>query len=82
MSSHKSLIQKKSFDIYGHLTSISLESEFWEALKEIAQKETVSVRSLVLKIDEERLKSQSEEILPNLSSRLRVFILNYYRKSS
>lgn len=73
---------KKSFDIYGHYTSVSLESEFWEALQEIANAEGQSVRSIVLKVDEERLKNQSihpDRPPPNLSSRIRVFILGYYR---
>lgn len=73
---------KKSFDIYGHYTSVSLESEFWEALQEIASAEDQSVRSIVLKVDEERLKKlvdHPDRPPSNLSSRIRVFILNYYR---
>ncbi len=87
---------KKSFDIYGHYTSVSLEAEFWDALQEIARARDQSVRSIVLKVDEERLKRASIEVSDgvgsnlkgnlsdnsppsNLSSRLRVYILNYYR---
>lgn len=73
---------KKSFDIYGHYTSVSLESEFWEALQEISKLEDKSVRSIVLNIDEERLKNQANDPNrppPNLSSRIRVYVLNYYR---
>ena len=76
---------KKSFDIYGHYTSVSLEAEFWEALQEIARLEEKSVRSIVLTIDEDRLKSQTNDPNrppPNLSSRVRVYILNYYWKRS
>jgi predicted DNA-binding ribbon-helix-helix protein len=38
---------KRSVDIAGHRTSISLEAEFWEALKEIAAARETPLRRLV-----------------------------------
>ena len=60
---------KHSIVIAGHRTSISLEDAFWHALKEIANDEDLSLASLVAQIDAARGSA-------NLSSALRVFVLN------
>ena len=60
---------KHSIVIAGHRTSISLEDAFWNALKEIANDEDLSLATLVAKIDAARGSA-------NLSSALRVFVLN------
>jgi predicted DNA-binding ribbon-helix-helix protein len=60
---------KRSLTLQGHRTSISLEPEFWDALKLIAQREDVSLAALVGKIDAQRSTR-------NLSSALRVHVLN------
>ncbi len=64
-----SLIIKRSLSIKGHRTSISLEEEFWTRIKCIACKKNISVAQLVAEIDSERRHT-------NLSSALRVFVLN------
>jgi predicted DNA-binding ribbon-helix-helix protein len=70
---------KRSLIIAGHSTSISLEKSFWEALQEIAEKKQLSIASLVERLDHQRmLDSQAD----NLSSYLRVYILNWYRLGS
>ncbi len=66
------LSSKHSVTINGHRTSITLETLFWESLKEIAAATGKSVTSIVAEID----AKQPE----NLSSALRVFILEYYKK--
>lgn len=71
-------IVKKSINLSGHLTSVSLEPEFWVALKNIAQHKGVSLRALVQQIDHDRLNNES---IYNLSSSIRVFILVHYMKS-
>lgn len=53
--------------IAGHATSVSLEVEFWDALKAIAGKRGTSLNALVAAIDGTRQG--------NLSSALRVFVL-------
>ncbi|MGE5510984.1 MAG: ribbon-helix-helix domain-containing protein [Bacteroidota bacterium] len=66
---------KRSFNIAGHRTSISLEAPFWEALKEVAARERVSMAQLIARIDEGRGGS-------GLSSAVRVWLLDYYRAAS
>lgn len=62
---------KKSVVIAGHATSVSLEPEFWETLREMAMADGVSVTALIRQIDSNRVSSSH----PNLSSAIRVFIL-------
>ncbi len=64
---------KRSFTIEGHRTSISLEGEFWEALKAAAATEGVPVARLIASIDAVRGAS-------GLSSAVRVWVLDYYRE--
>ncbi|MBY0612563.1 MAG: ribbon-helix-helix domain-containing protein [Beijerinckiaceae bacterium] len=61
-------MRKHSLSIQGHRTSISLEEEFWTALKSIADRRAISLAALVAEIDRERSRV-------NLSSALRVFVL-------
>lgn len=61
-------IVKHSVSIAGHRTSISLEEPFWEALREIAEQESLSVQALIGRIDAERGEQ-------NLSSAIRVYVL-------
>ncbi len=60
-------LAKRSVVIAGHKTSISLESAFWDALKQAARRRKVTVNELVTQIDGARQG--------NLSSALRVFLL-------
>jgi predicted DNA-binding ribbon-helix-helix protein len=48
---------KRSVEIAGHKTSISLEPLFWDMLREAAAHEQVPVNTLVARIDEERIAS-------------------------
>ena len=59
---------KRSLTIAGHRTSLSLEPEFWAALKKFAGAERKSLAALVSQIDEQRGER-------NLSSAIRVWIL-------
>lgn len=68
----KNLI-KRSIEIDGHQTSITLEAEFWAALKEIAAARKLSLPLLVAEQDRVRATLSTN---PNLSSHLRVFVLN------
>jgi predicted DNA-binding ribbon-helix-helix protein len=62
-------LSKHSLIIAGHRTSISLEHAFWQALRAIARERQMPVAALVASVDAERGKA-------NLSSALRVFVLN------
>lgn len=66
---------KRSFAIRGHRTSISLESAFWDALREAAAREGISLAALVSRIDETRGSA-------GLSSAVRIWILGYFREAS
>jgi predicted DNA-binding ribbon-helix-helix protein len=68
----KSLIIKRSFSLHKHKTSISLEGKFFEALRDIATERGLTMAQLVSTIDIDRQDK-------NLSSALRVFVLEYYQ---
>jgi len=68
-----SLVVKRSIVVSGHKTSVSLEDAFWTALKEIAKARNVTLSDLVATIDSERQHD-------NLSSTIRLFVLEVYRK--
>ena len=68
----KSLVVKRSILLAGRKTSVSLEDEFWTALKEIAGDRHVTLSELVSGINKQRQHG-------NLSSALRLFVLEYYR---
>jgi predicted DNA-binding ribbon-helix-helix protein len=65
-------IKKRSVLIAGHATSLSLEAEFWSALREIARQRGISLNRLVASVDAARAS--------NLSSALRVFVLECCRR--
>ncbi len=60
-------VKKRSVEIAGHRTSLSLEQAFWRALKRIASQDGVSINRLIERIDRERAG--------NLSSAVRVYVL-------
>jgi predicted DNA-binding ribbon-helix-helix protein len=68
----KSPVIKRSIVIAGHKTSVSLEDAFWKGLKEIAGTREMTLSELVAFIDSERQHG-------NLSSGIRLFVLEYYR---
>ena len=67
-----SSIKKRSIRIAGHNTSVSIEDEFWDSLREIARQRGTTLPRLIDDIDMEK-KSE------NLASTLRIFVLRYYR---
>ena len=64
---------KRSIVRNGLKTSVSLEKEFWEALREIARLQKTKLTTLVQQIDEGRGGG-------NLSSAIRVFVFNHLRE--
>jgi predicted DNA-binding ribbon-helix-helix protein len=68
----KSSVTKRSIVIAGHKTSVSLEDEFWDSLKDIAIERGMTLRELVATIDGNRNHA-------NLSSAIRLFVLGVYR---
>lgn len=68
----KSAVVKRSINIAGQKTSVSLEDPFWRGLKEIASARDLTLRALVADIDSRRSTG-------NLSSAIRLFVLDHYR---
>jgi predicted DNA-binding ribbon-helix-helix protein len=69
----RSAVLKRSIVIAGHKTSVSLEDEFWDSLKEIAGARGMTLGELVAAIDANRRNHA------NLSSAIRLFVLDFYR---
>lgn len=68
----KTAIIKRSIILEGHKTSVSLENEFWDGLRDIAEWNRANLSSLVRQIDRDRKDG-------NLSSAIRVFVFNHFR---
>ncbi|MBO6642397.1 MAG: ribbon-helix-helix domain-containing protein [Altererythrobacter sp.] len=64
---------KRSVQIEGHKTSISLEPIFWNMLRDAAATQGIAINALVAKIDEERIKSDTP---PGLASAIRVWLVS------
>ncbi len=71
----KSPVVKRSIVIAGHKTSVSLEDAFWQGLKDIAAARDMTLSELVATIDTDRRHG-------NLSSGIRLFVLDYYRSQT
>lgn len=69
----KSTVIKRSIVLNGHKTSVSLENEFWDGLREIVGNENSTLATLVGQIDHDRESC-------NLSSAIRVFVFNHFRR--
>ena len=63
---------KHTVKINGHITSVFLESEFWEEIKQISKAKSVSTGQLISQIDQQKRGS-------NLSSAIRLYVLNHMR---
>jgi predicted DNA-binding ribbon-helix-helix protein len=65
-------VSKHSIFIAGRKTSASLEDAFWDGLKEIAVARNIRLNTLVSEIDSKRQHA-------NLSSAIRLFVLDFYQ---
>ena len=70
----RSPIKKRSIDIGGHKTSVSLEEAFWQELKAIASNRGVGVSEVIAEVDGRRA-------VANLSSALRVYVLETLQRA-
>jgi predicted DNA-binding ribbon-helix-helix protein len=68
----RSQIVKRSIVVAGHKTSVSLEDEFWSGLKEISSDRRMTLSESIAAIDSKRQHN-------NLSSAIRLFVLDFYR---
>ena len=65
--------QKRSVTLRGHRTSVSLEPEFWSALRDIADEKGMAINALTAEIDAER------DLDAGLATAMRLYILRYYQ---
>jgi predicted DNA-binding ribbon-helix-helix protein len=70
-----SAVRKRSVTIRGHRTSYSLENAFQQELERIATARSTPLAALIAEIDEARPRDA------NLSSALRLFVLDAVRKN-
>ncbi len=63
------MLEKRSFTLAGHRTSVALEPEFWAALSAIATRRALSLGRLVASVDAERQPNEK------LASSLRLLAL-------
>ena len=68
----KSPVVKRSIVVAGHKTTVSLEAEFWSGTKAISGLRDITLSELVGEIDSKRQQG-------NLSSAIRLFVLDYFR---
>ena len=71
----KSLLTKRSIYIWSRKSSVHVERAFWDALWEIAEAQGLTLTELIARIDKGRNT-------PNLSSAIRLFVLDHYRRRS
>ena len=68
-------VKKRSIVIGDHKTSISLEDSFWTGLRQIARERATTVSEVVRTLNSSRASG-------NLSSTVRVFVLDHYRNNT
>ena len=69
----QSPVRKRTAKVGTHSTSISMEEEFWQGLKEIARERELPLSDLLTDINKQREHA-------NLSSAVRLFVLDHYRR--
>jgi predicted DNA-binding ribbon-helix-helix protein len=67
---------KRSLTLHGHRTSVSLEPEFWDAFRAIAEARQIPINQLAAEIDHARKGDAG------LASAIRVFVLDHYRDAA
>lgn len=72
-------LRRHSVRINGHRTSISIEDAFWDELNRIAATRGHSTAALIAEIDRTRARDDPP---PNLSSALRIFVLETLKARS
>ncbi len=73
-------MQKRSFSLHGHRTSVALEQEFWAALERLAAERRQSLARLISDADatlrpEQAARAQGAAQIRSLASVLRVLAL-------
>ena len=66
-------IKKRTVFLNGRKTAVSLENDFWDALREIAESESKTVSQLLGELARARRQN-------NFSSAIRLYVLSRYRR--
>ena len=66
---------KRSVEIAGHKTSVSLEPLFWDLLRRAAAEEALPINALVARIDAERITAEAP---PGLAGAIRLWLAARY----
>lgn len=66
--------EKHSLTLRGHRTSVSLEAEFWQGFRVLAQARGMGLNELAVEIDETRSPDQG------LASAIRLAVLRHYQR--
>jgi len=64
---------KRSLTLMGHRTSVSLEPDFWDAFRAMAETDGLSINALAARIDAERAPGTG------LATAIRLAVLAHYR---
>ena len=64
---------KRSVEIAGHKTSVSLEPLFWALLRQAAEREGVPLNALVARIDAQRIAAPKP---PGLAGAIRLWLVS------
>ena len=64
---------KHSLTLQGHRTSVTLEAEFWQAFRTIAEEKGIALNALAAEVDAGRAAETG------LASAIRVYVLRHYR---
>ena len=67
---------KRSLTLHGHRTSVSLEGPFWDAFRDIARDQGLTLNQLAAEIDDTRSGDEG------LASAIRLFVLAHYRAAT
>ena len=63
---------KRSVEIAGHKTSVSLEPLFWDMLRAASEAEGTPVNAIVARIDAERIRANTP---PGLAGAIRLWLV-------
>lgn len=75
-SLYKSSLVSRNITINGRRTSVRLEPEMWQALREIAERERCTIHEICSLVQLKKHKNSS------LTAAIRVFLMLYYRAAA
>lgn len=64
--------EKRSLSLYGHRTSVALETPFWTVIDEVAKAQNMSLAGLLCELDDARIAAKSNL---GLAAYLRVWTI-------